>query len=829
MAGPQDIQPIDKDALEAPELPDLAAYLQSSALGNSVLPTVMEPKPFLGEMLIDDEESFKPNPASTGFRDNLAIVMDEAALSKLAMELSRGVDADYQSGERWREQFKDGLVLMGIVDKSHQGPFTHASMATHPMLAEACIRFWARSMPELMPMTGPAKGKINGKTTVEKEEQAIRVGDYLNYQMTQEDRGYREATNKLIFQTPLRGCGFRKMRYDEEMDTVVGEYVSPDELIAQYGLTSFLTAGRFTHRYRMAPHVLERKIDLGIYRQVELSQPIEDDSLTDTQELKDQTSGVDANEDSNVDHTIDEIYCMLDLEGFEETVDGEPTGLPLPYIVTMERTSQKILAIYRDWREEDPMKGRIRRWVKYEYLPGFGFYGLGLVALIGSLADQSSALMRIITNGGAYASIPGGFRTKNSRIKNDDLTLEPGVWKAVDASVDELQAAFFSPQLKGPETVLVTMLQHGEALAQRLTSTTDIEVGDGQQNAPVGTTMALLEKAQEIANAIQVNLHASMSEELEIRYEFTREFIAPRGRTFLWNEGEEEQTIDQMAFDPNNTGVKPTSDPTQSSFTKRLASAQLVYQMATENPDVMNKEKAIRRLLVASEVPDPDDLFQSQAQPKPMDPVSENAAALNGKPILAFEEQDHQAHIAVHQAFMENPEYGGNPEIAKVLGPVILSHITEHMAFLYVQQARSLGIAAVSPQEGEDGAMESPLPPEVQTLVAQQAAQLSDQLRQIPGLAGGVMNEEAQEKLRIAKELNDEKLRGLRETNELKLDHLASENALKESASKAKLIDDMADRSVKRDTDKADRIIDQQAKVIQMQQQPPKPKRGLPQ
>lgn len=828
MAG-QPIPPIDKDALEAPEMGDLAAYLQNSALGNSVLPTVMQPKPYLGEMLLDDEPA-NYDAASLRFRDNLAMVMDESALNKLAIDLVRGVDADYRSGERWRKMFKDGLVLMGIVDESHQGPFTHASMATHPMLAEACIRFWARSMPELMPVTGPAKGKINGRTTREKEEQAIRVGDYLNYQMAQEDRGYRDATNKLIFQLPLRGVGFRKHRYDEEMDTIVGDYVPPDEMIGQYGIVSFLTAGRFTHRYKMAPHVLKRKMDLGIYRDVDLQRPIEDDSLTETQELKDQTSGVDADEDSNVDHVIDEIYVMIDLEGFEETDDlGQQTGLALPYIVTMERTSQKILAIYRDWRESDPMKARIRRWVKYEYLPGFGFYGLGLVALIGSLADQSSALMRIITNGGAYASIPGGFRTKNSRIGNDDLTIEPGKWKAVDATMDELQQAFFSPQLKGPETVLVTMLQHGEALAQRLTSTTDIEVGDGTQNAPVGTTMALLEKAQEIANAIQVNLHSSMTEELEIRYEFTKEYIAPRGRTFLWNEGEEEQMIDAGAFDQNNTGVKPTSDPTQSSFTKRLASAQLGYQLAVENPDVMNKEEAIRRLLVASEVPDPDDLIQSQTQPNPMDPISENAAALNGKPIKAFEEQDHAAHIAVHQAFMENPEYGGNPEIAKVLAPVILSHITEHMAFLYVQQARMLGVAAISPQEGESGAMESPLDPEMQTIVAQQAAQLANQLRQIPGLAGGVTNEEGQEKLRIAKELNDEKLRGLKETNELKLDHLAAENAIKESAAKAKVIDDMADRSVKRETDKADRVIDQQAKIIQMQQQPAKPKRGLPQ
>lgn len=825
MAGPQEIQPIDMNALEAPELPDLSAYLQESALANSVLPSIMQPAPYMGEIVLDDEEE-KPDTSDLKHRDNLALVMTESALNKLATELAQGVEADYQSGARWREEFKKGMILMGIVDASHKGPFTHASMATHPMIAEACIRFWARSMPELLPPKGPAEGKINGRTTEEKEQQAIRAADYINYQITKEDRGYRDATDKLIFQLPLRGCGFRKMRYDEEMDTVVGEYVEPDQMIGQYGITSFRTAGRFTHRYPMAPHVLKRKQLLGIYRDVDIQTPTLDDSLLETQELKDQASGVDQNEDSNVDHIIDEIYVMLDLEGFEETDDfGEETGMALPYIVTMETGSQKILAIYRDWRERDTMKERIRRWVKYQYLPGFGFYSLGLVALIGSLADQSSALMRIITNGGAFASIPGGFRSKNSRIKDDDLVLEPGVFKAVDGSPDEIANAFYTPQLKGPEPVLLEMLAHGEGLAQRLTSTTDIEVGDGDANAPVGTTMALLEKAQEISNAIQVNLHASLEEELEIRYEFTREFIAPRGRAFTWNEGEEEQAIDALTFDPNNTKVSPTTDPSQSSFTKRIASAQLGYQMAAENPDVMDKEAAIRRVLVASEVPDPESLFKKSTPPQPMDPISENAAALNGRPIKAAEDQDHMSHIAVHKAFLENPEYGGNPDIAEVLGPAMMSHIAEHLAFLYTQQARNLGVEVVPPQEGENG-MESPLPPEIQTLVAQQAASVVDQLRQIPGLAGGIENAEADEKLRSTRELNDEKLRFVREKNEMDLDHQAASNEQDHTAGRMKLINDMSDASTRRDAKLADQTIDRENKIIQIQQQQQAKKQG---
>lgn len=835
MAGPMPIQPIDPDALEAPELPDLSAYLQDSALANSVLPTIMSPDSlYTGEMVIGDEEP-QQQILGSKHRDNLAMFMNDSALAKLGMELSRGVEADYQSGKRWREDFKKGLILMGIVDASHQGPFNHATMATHPMIAESCIRFWARSMPELLPPAGPAKGKVNGKPTREKEAQAIRVADYINYQLEKEDRGYREATNKLIFQVPLRGSAFRKTRYDEELDTIVGDFVSPDELIAEYGITSFRTAGRFTHRYRMAPHILERKQALGIYLDVELSKPInEDDTLLETQELKDQASGVDAEEDSNVDYVIDEVYAMLDLEGFEETDDnGEQTGLPLPYIVVMESTSQKILAIYRDWREQDPMKERIRRWTKYEYLPGFGFYGLGLIALIGSLADQSSALMRIITNGGAFASIPGGFRSKNSRLKNDDLHLEPGVWKAVDGTPEEIAAAFYSPTFKGPEPVLLQMLQHGEALAQRLTSTTDIEVGDGDQNAPVGTTMALLEKAQEISNAIQVNLHASLTEELEIRYEFIREFIAPRGRAFTWNEGEEEQQIDMMAFDPANTKVTPVTDPTQSSFTKRMASAQLGYQLAIENQDVMDKEVAIRRLLQASEVPDVDELFKSQAQPMPMDPITENAQALNGKPIKAFEDQDHLSHIAVHKAFLENPEYGGNPDIAKVLGPAMMSHIAEHMAFAYMQQARMIGIAVPPPPQEGEGEEQMPAPPEIQTMVAQQAAMAVEELKKLPGLAGGMDNAEADQKLASQKALDDEKLDFLKQSNELKLDFQAASNAQKETAGRAKLINDMSDASIRRDQKQTEHAVDTQRNVIQLQEQAQraaqqKPRQGLP-
>lgn len=827
MAGPQPIMPIDDAALNDPELLDLSGYLQSSALANSVLPTMMEPPPFLGEISLDDEED-AGGPIIVPHRDNLALSMPEADLNAVAMELIRGVDADYESGSKWREQFKDGMTLMGIVDASHKGPFLHASMAVHPMISEACIRFWARTMPEILPAGGPAKGKVNGKPTTQKEEAAIRVGSYLNYQMIKEDRAYREATDKLIFQLPLRGCGFRKMRYDQELDTVVGDYVEPDQMIGQYGMTSFRTAGRFTHRYRMATHVLERKQDLGIYRDVDVSRPQDNtDNLLETQDLKDQSQGVSPDDESNVDHVIDEVYVMLDLKGFEDLDEmGEPNGLALPYIVTIERSSDKILSIYRDWREEDPMKERIRRWVKYQYLPGFGFYSLGLVALIGSLADQSSALMRIITNGGAFASIPGGFRTKNSRITDDDLSLEPGKFKAVDGTFEEISNAFYTPNLKGPEPVLVTMLQHGEGLAQRITSTTDIEVGDGDAKAPVGTTMALLEKAQEIANAIHVNLHASLDEELEIRYEFSREFIAPRGRAFTWDEGEEEQSIDAFVFDKANTSVEPTTDSQQSSFSKRMASAQLVYQTAVENPDVLDKEKAIKRLLTAAEVPDVDDMFKTATPPQPMDPVTEGFFLLTGQPIKAFEDQDHQSHIAVHKAFAENPEYGANPDVAEMVGPALVAHITEHLAYLYMQQARMLGVNVIPPQEGEEG-LETPLDPEMQTMAAQQAAMVADQLRQIPGLKPDG-NPVEDEKLKYLRETNAEKLTALKDSNAEKLDFLASSNVQKENERTADLIGSMADRSIRRESDKADAAVDRFSNVTQMQPVQKKPARGLP-
>lgn len=802
---------------------DFSRILLDSVLQNSVLPTVMQPFDKGGIFLGDQERA--PTPEDLSFGDNLAESMGKNELNRLASELSYSIEADYDSGAKWREEFKKGMTLMGITDESLKGPFTHASMAVHPMIAEGCIRFWARTMPEILPMRGPVKAAVQGKPTAEKEDMAARTESYMNYQIVKEDLGYRDHTNKLIFQLPLRGCGFKKTVYDDEMDTVQGIYVPPDEMIAQYGIQSFKTAGRFTHRYFMAHHQLIRKQVMGVYLDVQIGEPQQDDTDMETQTLKDQASGVEANEESNVDHIIDECYVMLDLPGFEDLdpVTKQPTGLPLPYIVTMEKQSGVILSIYRDYREKDVLKRRISRWVKYEYMPGFGFYGLGLIGLIGSLADQSSALMRIITNGGAFASIPGGFKPKDGRMGEGQMTIEPGVYKPVDATYDELSKSFYTPNIKGPEPVLVTMLQHGEAIAQRITSTQDIMTGDANSNAPVGTTMALIEKAMEIGNAIQVNVYSSLQEELDIRFDFIADYMPVEGRQFFWGEGEEEQSVDPFTFDRDNVYVQPSSDPAQSSTTKRLAAAQMTYQMAQENPDVLSKEEAIRRMLIAAEIPDHESMFVSQTQPQPMDPISEGFALLNGAPIKAFEDQDHQAHIAVHMAFMQNPEYGGNPEVAKVLGPIMQAHLGEHMAFWYVQQAmQTLQMPIPMPQAGPDG-MQSPLPPEQQAMLAAMAGQASQQFMQFAGLPAAPQpdpNAEQQQKLQHREQEHEQKMRHKALENELTVAGMAEKLKLDSQGRTAKLLDDSARADIARDEKRAAAA---QARIEAMNNPQPKP------
>lgn len=796
---------------------DASRMLLPSAVGAITLPSEMVPDD-LGEIYLEGEdEDFRPQVGPVEHGSNLAAHMSANDLAALESSLIFSVNADYDSGKRWRDDFRRGMTLMGLTDDIFKGPFNHASMAIHPMLGEACVRFWSRTMPELLPLKGPAKGLVNGKTTELKENAAERMANYINYQILKEDLGYRDETNKLIFQLPLRGCGFRKTRFDEEVDTIIGEYVSPDQLIGYYGLTSLRTAGRFTHRYPMAQHTLRQKQIAGVFLDIDIPEPGDrTDELLETQDVKDQASGVERNEDSNVDHIIDEIYVMLDLKGFEDMDDatGQPSGLALPYVVTIERESEKILSIYRDWRPQDPMRQRRRRFVQYSYLPGFGFYGLGLVALIGTLADQSSAIMRIITNGGAYNSIPGGFIAKDGRGPEGDYEMEPGKWKKVDASFEELSKAFFTPNFNEPSPTLFQMLTHGESISQRITSTTDIEVGQGNNNAPVGTTMALLEKAQEINNAIQINLHASLTEELEIRYEFTRDFIAPTKRSFMWDDAEEMQEIDEEVFDPQNTRIQPTSDPTQSSVTQRIASAQMTYQLATENPDVLDKKVAIRRMLRAGNISDMDELFIEEKPPERMDPITEGSALLMGKPIKVFEDQDHAAHIEVHRAFMQNQGFGGNKEVQEAIGAAMTAHLGEHLGFLYAQEARKLGVPVAAPNFEEE---QEPLDPQMEADIAIRAAQVARQLQEIPGLPA--------EQGPDPEEVHKQKLRHNEELHQQKIKHKGEDYALDETARKAKLIDQQSTEALKRDNKITDFATAAAARAAEPKEQP---KKGLP-
>jgi len=675
-----------------------------------------------------------PDPNSQ-FTRNLALDLPESELDRIAQDLLTKIESDEKTREPWYQRFRRGLEMMGVhEDALDDGPFPGASSAVHPLLAEAMVQFWARAEPELIPPEGPVKVKVTGEQTEEATERAERVENYMNYQCLVEDYGFREESSRALIAVPWQGCAFTKTFYSPIRDTVCKEFVQAEHLIAPYSATSLEQAPRFTHRMFKTVNEVRKMQAARYYRPCDLAQP-DYEEVIDAQEARDEAvdRGTPSGDPDDARHIIFEVSTEYEIPGHPDMdEDGNETGIALPYIVSIEKSSRKILSIYRNWREDDDLKQRRVYVTKYGYIPGWGLYDFGLFHLIGGLSEAATGALRLVLDGSATASMQGGYRTKQGkRLGEGRSVIEPGVWKDTDLSHEDISKAFYTPPFKEPSPSLFNLLGFLVESAQRFSSTTETMVGDADNNAPVGTTVALIEQGSKVFSAIHSRLHHSAAHEYRIRYELTQEFMPEGG--YPYDVLGDEREVFKEDFGPG-ISLLPVSDPNIFSQTQRIAIAQSSYQLATENPDIIDRREAVERMLKALKTPDIDSLLIKDDDLQPMDPVSENQALLLGKPAKVFAEQDHEAHIQVHIAFLEHPQFGGHPEAQEAIFAAAKAHLAEHMAALYVQRMNELGVPAQFISRDDEERQTQALPPHVAEQIGMEAARVSGEFLQTKGV-----------------------------------------------------------------------------------------------
>jgi len=682
------------------------------------------------EFSVDGETIMQIEPADEGdflpHNSNLAEVLPEELLDLLASELLDAVSTDLQSRAEWEETYYDGLELLGLKIEERAEPWDGAFGVYHPLLAEAVVKFQSETIVETFPAQGPVKTKILGQVNREKEESAARVREDMNYLLTDKLPDYRSEHERLLWNLPIAGSAIKKVFYDPSMERPVSQFIPAEDFIISYGASSLDTAQRYTHRMRKTKNELRKMQVSGFYREIDLGDPVADED--DIQRRKNELSGLDAARDDR--YTAYEIHCELDLEGFEDLdKEGDPTGIELPYVVTILKDSGKVLSVYRNWAEEDDRKERQTHFSHYTYIPGFGFYGLGLIHLIGGFAKGATSIMRQLVDAGTLANLPGGFRTRGLRIRGGDTPIAPGEFRDVDVPTGTIRDNIMPLPYKEPSQVLYSLLDKIVEEARRFASMSDISVGDMQPNAPVGSTLAILERQLKTLTAVQARVHAAMKCEFKILKRIVAE-MAPEDYEYdaVGDEGMMARRRDYMTVD-----IIPVSDPNASTMSQRIVQYQAAMQLAQQAPQLYDLPLLHRQMIEVLGLKNAADLVPDEDDVKPMDPMSENMALLNGKPIKVFAYQDHEAHIAAHMAFAQDPEIqkmmAMQGDAAKLKLAQGMEHINEHVAFMYrARMERELGVPlpAVDEERGLDQEQELA----VSRLVAEAAPRITGKAQQ---------------------------------------------------------------------------------------------------
>ena len=648
------------------------------------------------------------------FGENLAETIDERELSTIANELVGSYDDDVESRSDWYSTYTEGLDLLGINADSRSQPFVGASGVHHPILAEAVTQFQAQAYKEMLPAGGPVDTEVLGMTDNAKVEKANRVKNFMNYQITYKMEEYDPEMDQLLFYLPLSGSAFKKVYYDPSLGRAVARFVKSEDLVVPYYAVDLITSPRITHVIHMTENEL-RKLQLsGFYKDMEMSSPGSTTDISGIDDKMDELQGL-TRTITDEEFTLLEMHVDLDLAGHEDLdANGEETGLALPYIVTICKDNNKVLAIRPNYDEKDPMRKKIQYFTHYKFLPGLGFYGFGLIHMMGGLTRSVTAILRQLIDAGTLSNLPAGFKARGLNIQRHDDPLQPGEWRDVDAPGGRLQDAFLPLPYKEPRGTLATLLGALVDSGKRFAATVEDPTGDGNSEAPVGTTVALMEKGQRVMSAIHKRLHYAQRTEFKILKRVFGEFLPAQ---YPYQVQGASENVFKEDFD-SSVDVIPISDPNIFSMTQRITLAQTQLQMAQSAPELHDLRESYRKMYIALNIKDIDALLPPEQEVPARDPISEQQASLTGQPIKAYDFQNHEAYVAAHSSFLQNPMVQQNP----VASQSISANIQEHQAMLYRQQIEQ-AMGQPLPQI-EDGQM----PPEVMNQIASMAAQATQQV-----------------------------------------------------------------------------------------------------
>ena len=689
------------------------------------------------------------------FYSNLAEQIEEDELVRIGEEVYEKYEADKESRAEWESMFERGFDLLGLKLEETTEPFEGAATAVHPLLIESAVKFQSRASQELFPSSGPVKAQVLGDVTVDKQRQGNRVQNFMNYQLTEQMPEYFDEFERMLFHLPLIGSSFKKIYYDASVERPVSEFVPIDQFYVSYYATDLRRADRYTHVLYRSPREIASAMYSGMYAEIDLPDAYIPEQSDLTQKM-DTVLGLSPSSDTDMQYVLLEQHCYLDIEGL---------GYECPYIVTIEETSRKVLSIRRNWNEDDKTKQKKMFFTHYRFVPGFGFYGLGLIHFLGNLTMSATAAMRNLIDAGQFANLPGGFKAKGVRVVGDNDPIAPGEFKEVEATGMDLSRSIVPLPYKEPSGTLFQMLQFVAGAGQKFADTTEQVITEGSNYGPVGTTMALLEASSKFFSAIHKRLHKSQRDEFKILARINYESLPPK---YPYDVPGISEAVFKRDFD-GRVDVLPVSDPNIPSSAHRLMMAQMVMQQAQQSPPGMfNMEELNRTLLNAANIPNLDKILPEKPQAQPLDPVTDIEAATKGLPIKAFAGQNHDAHIQIKTMFLQDPANGGNPIMQRV-SPILQANIQEHVVMKYEEQVNGLTrqMMAEAPQ-GDPNAQNPQVIEQVMMAAAQQVMQAN-----MAAAQGGPTPEQAMVQME-AQRLNIEQ-----EKVQAQLAKEASEGALK--------------------------------------------------
>jgi hypothetical protein len=653
------------------------------------------------------------------FDSNLVEFLEESAIESVVDELLSDYEDDVSSRRDWMQTYVDGLDLLGMKIEERTDPWPGACGVYHPLLSEALVKFQAETIMEIMPASGPVKTEIIGKETAEKKEAAVRVQADMNYQITDVMTEFRPETERMLWGLGLAGNAFKKVYYDPNIERQVSIFIPAEDVVVPYGASNLETADRITHVMRKTENEVRRLQVAGFYADIDLGEP--NNTLDEVEKKIAERMGFRATSDDR--YKLLEMHVNLDLEGYEhKDKDDEPTGIGLPYVVTIEKGSNKCLSIRRNWNEEDKTFQKRQHFVHYGYVPGFGFYCFGLIHLVGAFAKSGTSLIRQLVDAGTLSNLPGGFKTRGLRVKGDDTPIAPAEFRDVDVPSGTIKDNIMTLPYKEPSQVLMSLLGTIVEEGRRFAGAADIQISDMSANSPVGTTLAILERTMKVMSAVQARIHYSLKQELRLLKTIIADYT-PEDYSYEPIEGDRQA----KKSDYDMVDVIPVSDPNAATLSQKVVQYQAVIQLAQTAPQIYDMKYLHRQMLEVLGIKNAAKLVKLEDDESPLDPISENMNAVNGKPMKAFIYQDHDAHIAAHQAFMTDPvvtkTIGQNPQANQIMA-ALQAHMAEHLGFQYRSQIeKQMGVTLPAP--------DAPLPESVEVELSRLVALASQQLLEI--------------------------------------------------------------------------------------------------